>query len=104
LSKELKPPHLHFIREKIIYFSGMILRFEKVGDINTTYPYIEVFLANEKTPFMDIGINDSKQLEFFLYPPTEIKLSLMQLEEIIDRAKIFYPKALKDEEDSQDLA
>jgi hypothetical protein len=39
-------------------------RYEFVGDINTTYPYIEVFRAGQAASFMDVGVNDAKQIEF----------------------------------------
>ena len=76
------------------------IRIEEVADINFDYSYLEVFYLESSQPFLDIGITDKKELIFKFYPvPEEINLSVMNLEYILNTAKAFLPKALKDEED-----
>jgi hypothetical protein len=76
----------------------MDLRFEEVGDINFKYRYIEVFYKKHPNPFLDIGINENKELEFGFYPTeTNIVISLDEMLKIVEQAKQFYPKAVKDE-------
>jgi hypothetical protein len=78
------------------------LKFEKVGDINFTYPYIAVYKNDSPNPFMDIGINDDKQLEFLFYESSgELKLSIEEMQEILRVANDFLPKAIADEESFQ---
>lgn len=75
------------------------LKFEHVGDINTTYPYIVVYKKDDANPFMDIGVSDDKQLEFLFYESSgQLKLSIDDMREIIDVANDFLPKAISNEE------
>jgi len=76
------------------------LVFEKVGDINTTYPYLCVYDEHDRiNPFMEIGVTDDKQLQYTIYANTRnIVLSVEDFWLIQDRALNFLPKALSDEE------
>ena len=44
------------------------LEFEKVGDINSFFPYLCVYFKGEREPFMDIGISEKEVIEFTFYP------------------------------------
>lgn len=75
------------------------IRIEEVGDISSTYPYLEVFLMDTTIPFLEIGISDNKQLYFKYYPSEKILiLSVEEWEHILKTAKEFLPKALSDED------
>jgi len=76
------------------------LVFEKVGDINTTYPYLCVYDEHDRTnPFMEICITDDRQLQYTIYTNARnIVLSVEDWALIQDRALNFFPKALADEE------
>lgn len=78
------------------------LIFEKVGDVNSTYPYLCVYVNDDKTnPFMEISVNDAKELQFTIYAfPKNVTLALSQWEEIQSKANAFLPKALADEDAS----
>jgi hypothetical protein len=76
------------------------VRIEEVSDVNFDFPYLEVFYLESLNPFLDIGISESNQLEFKLYPnQSEINLSIDDLDYILGIAKEFLPKALKNEQD-----
>lgn len=80
------------------------IRIEFVGDINSTYPYLEVFQEQVLAPFMEVGITDSKELCFKFYPTAEkLTLSLEQWERILTVAKDFLPKSLANEKFHQRL-
>lgn len=75
------------------------LIFEKVGDINSLYPYICVYAEGESNPFMEIGVTDEKQLAFTFYVGDKnVALSVDQWEEISRRGREFLPRAIADEE------
>ena len=76
------------------------LIFEQVGDINSTYPYLCVYVSSDKTnPFMEISVNDNKELQFTIYAFSKnVTLASSQWEEIQTRACAFLPKALADED------
>lgn len=75
------------------------IRIEKVGDINYDYPYLEVFYLGASQPFLDIGINDEKKLDFKFYKyPIEITLTVTDMDYILSTAKEFLPQAISDEE------
>jgi hypothetical protein len=78
------------------------LIFEKVGDINSTYPYLCVYVSDDKTnPFMEISVNDNKELQFTIYAfPKNVTLASPQWEEIQSKANAFLPKVLADEDAS----
>jgi hypothetical protein len=78
------------------------LIFEKVADINSTYPYLCVYVNDDrKNPFMEISVNDNKELQFTIYAfPKNVSLSSSQWEDIQRRANAFLPKALADEDAS----
>ncbi len=75
------------------------LIFEKVGDINSMYPYLCVYEESDTTnPFMEISVTDDGNLLFTIYAfPRNIALTLEQWEEIRDKANTFLPKVLADE-------
>jgi hypothetical protein len=75
------------------------LFFEKVGDINSIYPYLCVYIQGESSPFMEIAVNDAKALELSVYSnERNVVLAVDQWEEILKRARDFLPKALENEE------
>jgi hypothetical protein len=77
------------------------LIFEKVGDINSVYPYICVYVEGESNPFMEIAVSEEKQLAFTFYANNQnIVLSVEQWDEIVRRGREFLPKAIADEEAS----
>lgn len=43
------------------------VRIEEVGDINSHFPYLEVFLQEKVNPIMEIGITDNRSLYFKHY-------------------------------------
>ena len=76
------------------------IRIEEVGDINSDYPYLEVFLKESTSPFSEIAISDDKELSFKFYATkTDVQLDVKDLEFILLTAKEFLPKALKNEDD-----
>lgn len=74
------------------------LVFEKVGDINSTYPYLCVYLQGEREPFMEIAVTDLQELELTIYSRDHsVVLQAAQWEEILMRARVFLPQALENE-------
>lgn len=47
------------------------LVFEKVGDINSDYPYLCVYREGEREPFMEISVNQERKIEFVFYFPSK---------------------------------
>ncbi|MBU9382874.1 MULTISPECIES: hypothetical protein [Burkholderia] len=77
------------------------LIFEKVGDINSLYPYICVYIQGESNPFMEIGVSEEKQLVLTFYENDKnVALSVEQWDEIARRGREFLPKAIADEDAS----
>ena len=74
------------------------LIFEKVGDINTPFPYLCVYFDRiDENPFLDIMITEEEQLEFVFYAKSEIvKLNKDQLKEIFDRGLRFLQHEIAD--------
>ncbi len=76
------------------------IRIEEVGDINFDYPYLEIFLNDNKSPILEIGISDEKQLVFKFYTSKiDVLMNVEEWEYILSVAKDFLPRALKNEED-----
>jgi len=76
------------------------IRIEEVGDINFDFPYLEVFLRNDTSPFLEIGISKEKQLFFKFYAlQVEFLISVDDWEYILTTAKDFLPRVLKNEDD-----
>ncbi|MHA6882337.1 hypothetical protein [Ralstonia pseudosolanacearum] len=74
------------------------LIFEKVGDINFTYPYMCIYREGESESFMEIGITDAKEIEMTIYPnERNVVIGIEQWEEISKRARVFLKKVLEDE-------
>lgn len=66
------------------------LEFEKVGDINSFFPYLCVYFKGEKEPFMDIGISEGELVEFNIYPgKNKLLLSFAQWEAVLLRSQDF---------------
>ncbi|CAG9188008.1 MULTISPECIES: hypothetical protein [Burkholderia] len=77
------------------------LIFEKVGDINSLYPYICVYMQGESNPFMEVGVTEEKQLAFTFYVNDKnVALSVEQWDEIAKRGREFLPRAIADEDAS----
>ncbi len=68
------------------------LKFEKVGDINSEYPYLCVYSeSDELNPFMEICISNAGVPGFVLYKnKSDVKLSFENWIEIMERAKNFW--------------
>lgn len=80
------------------------IRIEEVGDINFEYPYLEVFLKDSVSPFLEVGISVDRELFFKFYPSKDdVSLQLDDWEFILSAAKDFLPKALKNEDDFLDF-
>lgn len=72
------------------------LEFEKVGDINTFFPYLCVYFKGECEPFMDVGISEQEAIEFTFYPCNKnVVLNIPQWNELLARAKAFLAAELK---------
>ena len=73
--------------------------FEKVTDVASTYSYLCVYLKGIINPFMEIGVNESRELEFTIYQnDRSIVLGPAQWEEIFLKARTFLPLALAEED------
>ena len=76
------------------------IRIEEVGDINSDYPYLEVFLKENTSPFLEVAISDDKELSFKFYASnTDVKVDTGDWEFILSTAKFFLTRALKNEDD-----
>lgn len=76
------------------------IRIEEVGDINSEYPYLEIFLKDNLIPFLEISISLKKELSFKFYTSkVDILLEIEEWEYILKTAKDFLPRALKNEDD-----
>jgi hypothetical protein len=76
------------------------IRIEEVGDINSDFPYLEVFLKEDTTPFLEIAISEDKELFFKIYASkTDVQLEVKEWEFILSTANNFLLKALKNEDD-----
>ena len=82
----------------------MNIRFEKVGDVNLDFPFLEVFLVGNKCPFMEISVSSDKNLCFKIYSnndPTDLNLNLWK--EILSVSQDFLSEVIKDEEDHRNF-
>jgi hypothetical protein len=87
------------MENKIIWIMKNI-RIEEVGDINSDFPYLEVFLKDSSNPFLEIGILENKELSFKLYPSNaDVLLSIDEWGFILSSAQSFLHVALKNEDD-----
>ena len=70
--------------------------FEKVGDINSLYPYLCIYQDGTKdNPFMEIGISQDKLLQYTIYAnDAEVKLSAADWMLIQTKAMDFLSKEL----------
>ncbi|MFU7070389.1 hypothetical protein ACM75K_24465 [Pseudomonas aeruginosa] len=75
------------------------LVFEKVGDINSDYPYLCVYREGEREPFMEISVNQERKIEFVFYSRADnLSLSSEEFYEIYGRAEAFLSQALENED------
>ncbi|NLR76977.1 hypothetical protein [Leeia aquatica] len=77
------------------------LVFEKIGDIDAAYPYICVYDDIDRdNPFMEIAVNDDKQLQYTLYAgDRNVVLDMNDWVELQSVALAFLPKVLADNVD-----
>jgi hypothetical protein len=76
------------------------IRIDEVGDINSNYPYLEIFYLDNDNPFLEVSISENLELIFKFYPSDiNIQLHLEDWERILFISKDFLPKALKNEND-----
>lgn len=77
------------------------LVFEKVGDINCTYPYLCVYFSGMREPFMEIAVTEARELAFSFYQHgNNLVLTIQQMQEVLERARSFLPQALENEDNS----
>jgi len=75
------------------------IKIEEVGDINSDYPYLEVFYGGDSAPFLEVSINNMK-LSFRIYSSEkDIVLNPEDWEYIHKVAEEFLIRALKNEDD-----
>jgi hypothetical protein len=75
------------------------IKIGEVSDINSPYRYLEVFLLDSATPFIDISVTDSEELCFKFYPQKkDLILTFEDMEHIISISKDFLPKAIADKD------
>lgn len=75
------------------------LEFEKVGDINSFFPYLCVYFKGESEPFMDIGISEKGVVEFNFYTSkNNVVINMHQWGELSERAQIFLKAELQNKE------
>lgn len=75
------------------------VKFEKVGDVNSEYSYLEVYLNNYTYASIGISINKKKELIFTIYKnSSDILLTINQLSSIVKEAQIFLKDEIKNEE------
>lgn len=75
------------------------IKIEEVGDINSDYPYLEVFYTGDIAPFLEISIF-KRELAFKLYAiGKDILLNDREWEYIHKTANDFLPRVLKNEDD-----
>ncbi|CAI1728612.1 hypothetical protein [Serratia fonticola] len=76
------------------------LVFEKVGDINATYPYLCVYDKEDSiNPFMEIAVTDDQQLQYTIYAGNRnIVLNAWDWECVQRKAQEFMPRAIANEE------
>ena len=70
--------------------------FEKVGDINSLYPYLCIYQDDTKdNPFMEAGISQDKLLQYTIYAnDADVKLSAADWTLIQTKAMDFLSKEL----------
>ncbi|BCJ05792.1 hypothetical protein POF53_24225 [Mitsuaria sp. RG] len=72
------------------------LVFEKVGDVNSNFPYLCVYKEGGGEPFMEISVNSDRELEFVFYSSSNgVSLTAEEWREIFVRGEKFHPEALE---------
>ena len=76
--------------------NGANMVFEKVGDINSLYPYLCIYENDTKdNPFMEAGISQDKLLQYTIYAnDADVKLSAADWMLIQTKAMDFLSKEL----------
>ena len=75
------------------------IRIEEVGDIQSTYNFLEVFQEGATSAFLIITVTEAKELRFTFYPlAEEVSLSQADWEKILSVSKDFMPKTIANEE------
>lgn len=74
------------------------LRFELVGDINTSYPYLNVYFDGAMESFLEIGVTADKELQFALSANApEAPLTVEEWSLILDKSREFHPRVIANE-------
>ncbi len=77
-----------------------MIKIEEVGDINSDYPYLEVFLKDNINPFLEVAISENKELSFKIHSSTiDIQLNIEEWQLILSKTETFMAQALKNEDD-----
>lgn len=72
------------------------LVFEKVGDVNSSFPYLCVCKEGGSGPFMEISVNSDRGLAFVFYSSANgVSLTAEEWREICVRGEKFHPEALE---------
>ncbi|MGR6655869.1 hypothetical protein [Pseudomonas mosselii] len=72
------------------------LVFEKVGDVNSDFPYLCVYKEGGGEPFMEISVNSGRELEFVFYSNSnDVSLTAEEWRDIFVRGGEFHPEALE---------
>ncbi|QXH58828.1 hypothetical protein [Pseudomonas maumuensis] len=72
------------------------LVFEKVGDVNSDFPYLCVYKEGGGGPFMEISVNSTRELVFVFYSnANDVSLTVEEWREICVRGERFHPEALE---------
>ena len=75
------------------------IRIEEVGDIHSTYNYLEVFQEAATSAFLVVSVTEAKELCFTFSPLAEpVSLSQADWERILSVSKDFMPKTIANEE------
>ncbi|MDX1920440.1 MAG: hypothetical protein SFU25_06855 [Candidatus Caenarcaniphilales bacterium] len=75
-----------------------LFKVEKVGDINSDYPYLEVFSENCLNPFLEISISSEKKVIFKFYASSdEIFLTYEEVQQLLDKSKVLLESSLNNE-------
>ncbi|WP_445456099.1 hypothetical protein [Flavobacterium sp. HNIBRBA15423] len=74
------------------------IKIEEVSDLNMTYNYLEIFVNHNPQPFLEVSINENKEL-VFTYLTTKETVKKDELDYIHTFANDFLSKQLKNEAD-----
>lgn len=75
------------------------LSFEKVSDVNTTYPYLCVYEVQSDRCFLQIEMAENQDISFVLMPGSELtRLSHAQWIQLLDRAEEHRQQSIENEQ------